>query len=171
LKEDLENMSNVTIEELREEQLQDILQIYNYYIENTTATFHAHEMSSDEMRELVFFNADKYQSFVLKENETILGYVSLKQYSKREAYDNTAEVTIYLRHDCIGKGVGSMAVRFIEEFAREKGIHALLAGICGENTDSIRLFERSGYVKCAHYREVGRKFGRILDVVAYEKLI
>lgn len=164
-------MSSVTIEELREEHLKSVLDIYNYYIVNTTSTFHGHQMSEDEMRELVFLGSDKYKSFVLKAGETVSGYVILKQYSKREAYDNTAEVTVYLKHDCIGKGLGRTASRFIEQYAKEKGIHALLAIICGENTESIRLFERSGYFKCAHYKEVGKKFGRILDVVTYEKLI
>lgn len=164
-------MSSILVEEFGEEHLQSALDIYNYYVKNTTATFHAHEMSKDEMRELIFYHSDKYKTFVLKENEMVLGYVSLKQYSKREAYDATAEVTVYLKHDCIGRGIGSRAVRFIEGYAKDKGMRALLAGICGENTQSIRLFERNGFFKCAHYREVGRKFGRILDVVAYEKII
>jgi phosphinothricin acetyltransferase len=164
-------MNNVSIEEFGEEHLQGALEIYNYYIMNTTATFHAHEMSEDEMRELVFLNSDKYKSFAVMDDDAVVGYVILKQYSKREAYDQTAEVTIYLKHDHIGKGIGRMAAQFIELFAKEKGIHALLAIICGENIDSIRLFERSGYFKCAHYKEVGKKFGRILDVVTYEKLI
>jgi phosphinothricin acetyltransferase len=111
-------MSGVIIEEFGEEHLQSALDIYNYYIANTTATFHTRELSKDEMRELVFFHSDKYKTFVLKDNGAILGYVSLKPYSKREAYEKTAEVTVYIRQDHIGGGLGRTAVRYIEEFGR-----------------------------------------------------
>jgi phosphinothricin acetyltransferase len=164
-------MSNVLIEELRDEHLPEILEIYNYYIKNTTVTFHAHELSADEMREIVFFDSDQYKTFIIKEEEKLCGYVILTQYRKREAYNGTAEVTVYLRDDCCGRGLGSMAVRHVEQLAKEKGIHALLAIICGENVKSIALFEKNGYFKCAHYKEVGKKFGRFLDVVSYEKII
>lgn len=164
-------MNSVMIEELKEEHLPEVSEIYNYYIVNTTVTFHMHELSADEMRDIVFFDSDKYKSFIIKQDEKVCGYVILAQYKKREAYDGTAEVTVYLKDDCCGRGIGSMAVRFVEQHAREKGFHALLAFICGENVKSIALFEKNGYFKCAHYKEIGRKFGRLLDVVSYEKII
>jgi phosphinothricin acetyltransferase len=67
--------------------------------------------------------------------------------------------------------VGSAALSFIESRAREREFHNLLAIICGENIASIRLFEKHGYTQCAHYHEVGKKFGRWLDVVSFEKLL
>lgn len=164
-------MENVNIEELQEEHLRAVLDIYTYYILNSTATFHDHALTMDEMREIVFFDTDQYKSFIIKEKDAICGYAILTQYKKREAYNGTAEVTVYLKHDCVGKGIGSLAVRFVEQLAKEKGFHALLAIICGENDKSIALFEKNGYFKCAHYKEVGMKFGRRLDVVSYEKII
>jgi L-amino acid N-acyltransferase YncA len=50
-------------------------------------------------------------------------------------------------------------------------MHVLMATICGENDKSIRLFEKNGYFKCAHYKEVEEKFGELLDVVAYQKIL
>lgn len=90
---------------------------------------------------------------------------------KREAYDSTAEATVYLKPGFTGKGIGNLAVKFIEEYALTQGFHALIALICGENTESIKVFEKNGYEKCAHYKEVGKKFGQWLDVVAYQKII
>jgi phosphinothricin acetyltransferase len=80
-------------------------------------------------------------------------------------------VTIYLKPEYTGKGVGSRALEFLEKVAVEKKFHVLLAIICGENEQSINLFMRRGFEKCGHYREVGRKFGRLLDVVSYQKII
>lgn len=164
-------LHNVQIEELREEHLRQVLDIYTYYVLNSTATFHMHIPAPEEMREIVFFNNDRNKSYVLIEDGEVCGYAILSKYGKREAYDNTAEVTVYLKHDCLGKGLGRQAVSFLEKAAKEKGFHALIAIICGENVQSIALFERCGYFKCAHYKEVGKKFDRLLDVVCYEKII
>jgi L-amino acid N-acyltransferase YncA len=164
-------MDDLRFEEMQEKYLPEVLEIYNYYVVNTTATFHAKPLSLDEMRELVFFENPKYKTFVMIENTHICGYVLLTQHKKREAYDGTAEVTVYLKPNSIGKGLGSLAIKYMEEVAKQHQIHVLVATICGENTRSIKLFDKNGYAKCAHYREVGEKFGQLLDVVAYQKIL
>lgn len=162
---------HITFESIQDEHLKSVLEIYTHYVLNTTATFHKHVPSLAEMKELVFFTSPLYQTFVVLEEGKLCGYVILTQHKKREAYDTTAEVTIYLRPESVGKGIGKLALQKIEAFAATKEIHALVATICGENTSSIALFERNGYTKCAHYREVGRKFDQWLDLVAYEKIV
>jgi L-amino acid N-acyltransferase YncA len=154
---------------LQEAQLPIIRKIYNYYIKNTTATFHTQPLTPGEMRELVFFNSPKYQTYAICHQEQVYGYVLLTQHKKRAAYDRTAEVALYLAPDFTGMGIGSQALHFIEKHARQAGIHVLVATICGENQRSISLFAKNGYTKCAHYHEVGRKFDRWLDLVAFEK--
>ena len=161
----------IVFEEVKEEHLQVLREIYTYYVLNTTATFHAHELTIDEMKKLVIFENEKYRTILIKQDEILYGYVILTQYKPREAYDSTAEVTVYLKPEYIGKGIGSTALQYIEAFANERGIHALMATICGENRKSINLFERNGYERCAHFKEIGKKFGQLLDIVQYEKLI
>lgn len=164
-------MANVSFEEINLEHLPTVLDIYTYYVLNTTATFHAHAFNIEEFKGIVFFENEKYRTFVVKDDGNICGYVLLTQHKNREAYDGTAEVTVYLKPDYIGQGVGSLAIQYIEDYARGKDIHVLVATICGDNTKSINLFERNGYMKCAHYKEVGRKFGQLLDIVALQKII
>lgn len=164
-------MENIRFEEIKDEHLQKILDIYNYYVSNTTVTFHDHALSLNEMKEIVYFGNSIYKTYVVYEGQNIAGYVILTRYKVREAYRNTAEVTIYLKPDSIGKGIGRQAVGYIEDYARTVGIHALIASICGENVKSINLFTCCGYFKCAHYKEVGTKFNQILDTVAYEKIL
>ncbi len=117
------------------------------------------------------FRNQKYKTFIILQDNVICGYITLSQYKDREAYDRTAKVSIFLKPDCTGAGIGSRAVKFIEEYAATQGIHVLIASISGENSRSIKLFEKSGYEKCAHYKEIGKKFGRLLDVVAFQKKI
>ena len=163
-------MEDSHFEEITEDYLAEILEIYNYYVENTTTTFHAHTLNATEMRELVFFENPKYQTYVILVGDEVCGYVILTQHKKRETYDATAEVTIYLKAEWIGKDLGTRALTYIESVAQACEIHTLIATICGENAKSIRLFENNGYSKCAHYKEVGKKFGNLLDVVAYQKI-
>lgn len=158
-------------EKITPELVSEVREIYLYYINNSTATFHKHEVSMDEMKELVIFNNPKYESYVIKKENSICGYVILTQYKVREAFDQTAEVTIYLKHGYEGLGIGRCAIEFIEERARTKEIHTLIALICGENKASLKLFKRSGYEVCAHYKEVGYKFDRWLDLISLQKII
>jgi len=162
---------NVTFEAIRPEHLQQVLEIYTYYVLNTTATFHTNPPSLEEMKRMVFFDNPRYQTFVILEGEVVCGYVLLNQFKNREGYDRTAEVTLYLNPDYVGKGIGSRALQHIEAFARTKDVRVLVSIICGENQRSIDVFTRNGYTQCACYRQVGEKFGQLLDVLAYQKIL
>lgn len=164
-------MGSLFFREMKEEYLEKVLMIYNHYILNTTATFHSHPLTPEEMREIVFFANEKYKTFVLSDETEVIGYVLLTQHKKREAYDGTAEVTVYLEPSHTGRGFGGEAIKHIEEYAEKQRLHVLVATICGENAASIRVFEKNGYNKCAHYKEVGQKFGQLLDVVALQKIL
>jgi phosphinothricin acetyltransferase len=164
-------MEKIIFEELNEGHLKDVLDIYNWYVQNSTATWHYHTLDEEEMRPLVLSDNDRYGSYAIRRGGDICGYVSVRQYKTREAYSDTAEIGIYLRNDCCGKGIGDAAVKHIERFAREKGFHVLIASISGDNESSVKVFEKNGYEKCAHYREVGQKFGKRLDNVAYQKIL
>jgi L-amino acid N-acyltransferase YncA len=64
-----------------------------------------------------------------------------------------------------------MALMHLEKMAAEAGLRNLLGVISGDNQNSIALFEKAGYTKCAHYKNVGEKFNKLLDVVSFQKEI
>lgn len=101
----------------------------------------------------------------------LAGYCFLTYHKKRPAYDRTAEISIYLKPEFSGKGIGKAALRYLEDVAKEVGLKNLVGVITGDNLSSMALFERTGFVKCAHFKNVGEKFGKVLDVVAYQKEI
>lgn len=163
--------NNLRFEEVQEEHLPKIMDIYNYYVLNTTISFHTEALTISEIRSNVMDQNDKYKSYVIVEDESIKGYILITRHKNKQAYDVTAEVTIYLDPNHLGGGIGSAAVPFLEEAGRKHGFHVLVATICTENERSIRLFERHGYIKCAHFKEIGFKFGRRLDIASYQKII
>lgn len=70
-------MDNYYLETLKDDQLKEIMEIYNHYVINTTATFHARPLSLEEMKELVFFDNPKYKTFVIFDNNNLCGFVIL----------------------------------------------------------------------------------------------
>jgi L-amino acid N-acyltransferase YncA len=163
---------SIIFESMTTERLSFVRELYNYYVRTSTATFHMHELSDEEMTGLVFFDDPRHCSFIIEIDDVPCGYATLRPFNlSREGYRNTAEVSVYLLPELIGRGIGRIAVEFLEKKARETDLHVLVASICAENAASSRLFERCGFVRCAHYREVGNKFGRLLDVVDLQKII
>jgi len=154
-----------------EKDLPVIKEIYDHYILNSTATFHSRPVTVTELKELLNFPRRRYPAFTIRAGGKIIGYCFLTRYKNREAYDRTAELSIYLRPECTGKGIGPAALRHLEKAAKRSGIHVLIGTLCGENTQSIRLMETAGYSRAARLKNVGEKFGKVLDVVIYQKEI
>lgn len=164
-------MVDLKFVEINETYLPQVLEVYNYYIQNSTATFHTQPVTLEEMRGIVYYSDSRFKTFVILNQENLCGYCILACFKAREAYNITAEATLYLHRDFTGKGIGSQALQFLEKQARQNGFHSLISVICGENTASIKLFEKNGYTKCAHFKEIGKKFGKLLDIVEYQKLL
>ena len=121
------------------------------------------------MREKVFFSKPIYGSFLIKDKEIVAGYCSLMSWKKQEAYNCTAEISIYLKPEFTAKGIGSEAIKYLENMAKKNNIKTLIAGCSGENTVSIKLFEKNGFTQCAHFEKMGYKLGRLLDTVYLQK--
>jgi phosphinothricin acetyltransferase len=101
----------------------------------------------------------------------VLGWASLSRWSERAAYDGTGETSFYVRPDARGRRVGSLLMDALLAHARSAGFHVLLARIVAGNEASERLHERAGFVRVGVMREVGRKFGRWLDVGLWELML
>lgn len=164
-------MEQIKLRELTENDLWIVKEIYNYYIVNSTATFHTEKITIEELKDTIPVDQPKYKSFLVIFNNIVCGYCYISQYKKRQAYDRTAEVTVYLKPNSTGLGIGKQVLLQLEKIAAKSGISVLIGIISGDNISSIALFEKCGYEKCAHFKQVGEKFGKILDVVAYQKTI
>jgi len=147
--------------------------IYNEAVLNTTASYD-YEPRNMEHR-VAWFDAHEQQRlpiFVAVDGESrVTGWSSLSRYHDREGYRFTVENTIYVAAPRRGKGVGTLLLPPLIEAARALGLRAIIAAIDGENVASIRLHARFGFAHVGHFKQVGFKFNRWLDVVYMEKLI
>ena len=123
------------------------------------------------MESTLSLNHPIYKSFVVIVDEKIIGFCYIGQFRKKEAYDISAEITLYIKHNFTGKKIGVEMLTFMEKVAKEVGIKNLIGVITSENLGSLKLFERCGYFKCGHLKNIGIKFGRALDVISYQKEI
>jgi L-amino acid N-acyltransferase YncA len=164
-------MSEVTFVNIAEQHLPEVLRIYNHFVLNTTVSFDMTPRTLDQIRASVINENRRYPSFVIIEEGLIKGYVLIAQHKVKQAYDATGEVTIYLNPEYVGRGLGGLALTFIEAKARTLDFHVLVATICAENDSSKYLFGKHGYSQCAHFKQVGYKFNRRLDIVSYQKIL
>lgn len=164
-------MESISFQPVTDDILRALVDILNYYIEHTTVSFYTEKLSVDDMREKVIFDDSPFRAFSIKQAEKIIGYCAVSPWKKQQAYRHTGEINIYLAPDYTGKGIGSRAICFLEEHAKANDIHNLIAGLCAENYQSKRLFEKNGFVQCAYFKEVGKKFGRTLDTMYLQKLV
>ncbi len=162
---------NIEFFDLTESDLELVKEIYDYYIENSTATYYTEKITIDELKKFIPVQQKKYKSFLVKMDNEPCGFCYISQYKKRQAYDRTAELSLYLKTEYSGRGIGKEVLDYLEKVALDSGISVLIGIISGDNETSIKLFEKNGYEKCAHYRQVGEKFNKILDVVSYQKIL
>jgi phosphinothricin acetyltransferase len=145
-----------------------IAEIYNYYIKNTHQTFETEALSADEMRARISEIIENYPYVAAEENGVIYGYAYATQFKLRQAYEYSAEVSIYVRSEAKQKGIGTLLYDKLFEELRQTDIHAIMAGISLPNDGSVRFHEKLGFEKVAHFKQVGYKLGRWVDVGYWE---
>ena len=143
--------------------------IYNHYIEHTTITFEEVVLHADEMRGRMEKVMAGYPWFVAEVDGEILGYAYGRAFHERSAYRFTCEAAVYLRQDAGGRRLGTQLYSALLEELRQRGIHVVIGGIALPNDASMALHKKFGFQEAAHYREVGWKFERWIDV-AYLQL-
>ena len=145
-------------------------EIFNHWVESSTASFHEASLTPEEFAaEILHLPDPRHGAFGVRVDGALAGYVTVAPFKGRCAYRDSAEVSVYLAPDQCGRGLGAQALEYAVAHARTQGLHVLIAVICAENTASLAAFERAGFVEVGRLREVGRKFGRLLDV-AYLQL-
>ena len=101
----------------------------------------------------------------------VVGYAYATTWKSRCAYRYSAETSVYLSQQCVRKGIGSKLMQELIVRLRALVLHSILAGIALPNEASIALHEKLGFEKVAHFKEVGRKFDRWIDVAYWELIL
>lgn len=144
--------------------LGQITEIYNDAIEKTIATFDT-EPKTVEQQESWFASHDaRHPILIAEEDGLITAWASLSQWSDRCAYSDTAEISLYVKEDYRRKGIGKQLMAAIIQEGKTAGLHSVIARIAGSNKISADMCQSFGFQYIGTMREVGKKFGNLLDV-------
>ena len=142
-----------------------IVAIYNYSVTTTAISFEEDIVSADAMRQRI---ADVQESnlpwLVAVIDGAVAGYAYATKWRVRHAYRFSVESTVYIARELAGLGLGTALYAALIERLKSNDRHLVIGGIALPNEASVRLHEKMGFVKVAHFSEVGRKFDRWIDV-------
>jgi phosphinothricin acetyltransferase len=141
-----------------------IAEIYNDAVLHSVATFDAEPKTAEDREQWLAEHDERHPVLVAEDAGLVVAWASLTEWSDRPAYSETAEVSLYVRDGYRGRGIGHELLRAAIEAGRQVGLHTLIARITEGNAPSIRLAEWAGFTEVGVMREVGRKFGKWLDV-------
>jgi len=155
------------------DELPGILAIYNEVIEHSTAVYALAPTTLAERR--AWFEArleSGYPVLVAIERDAVFGFASFGDWRGTwPGYRYSVEHTVHVRADARGRSLGTQLVAALFPLALALGKHVMIGGIDASNVSSIRFHERLGFERVAHFREVGHKFGRWLDLVFVQRLL
>jgi L-amino acid N-acyltransferase YncA len=147
--------------------------IYNSEVTGSTVTFDLVPRSPDDQRAWLAAHAGAHPAVVAEASEggPVVGFGSLSPYRDRPAYSTTVEDSVYVDDGWRGKGVGRALLGELVNLAGRHGFHSVIGRIVGGHEASIALHRACGFELVGVEREVGRKFGRWLDVVVMQHLL
>lgn len=164
---------NNEIRDASEADLPGILAIYNAAVEHTTAIWNENLVDLTNRRAwLAERSGAGFPVLVARDAAgEVVGYASYGAWRPHDGYKHTVEHSVYVRADQRGKGLGPRLMQALIERARSAGLHVMVGAIESENTASIRLHQRLGFAITGQMPQVGRKFGRWLDLTFMQLIL
>ena len=146
--------------------------IYNLEVTQSTVTFDLVPRSLEEQVEWIEEHAGGHPAIVAVDDDgVVVGFASLTPYRPRPAYAPTVEDSVYVDRNRRGEGIGKLLLDDLVTLARDHGFHSVIARIVGDGGASIALHAACGFVEIGREQEVGRKFGKWLDVVLMQRML
>jgi len=145
--------------------------IYNREVTGSSVTFDLVPRTLSDQRAWLDARAGAHPSVVAVDGPLVIGFGSLSPYRDRPAYATTVEDSVYVGPEHQGRGVGVALLGELVRLANAHGFHTVMARIVEGHAASIALHRACGFEVVGTEREVGRKFGRWLDVVLMQRML
>ena len=149
----------------------ELMRIYNREVLETTATLDAEPRSLEDQIRWLDERSLGHCVLVAATDDGLAGFASLSPFKLRAAYRPTVENSVYVDLAFQRRGIGRLLMDELVIRARMHGFHSVIARIADGNPGSIALHEVLGYKVVGVERQVGRKFGRWLDVTEMQLML
>ena len=155
-----------------ETDLPAMLAIYNQIVATSTAIYRDDPTTLEERAEWLHGReAAGFPTIVAARGGEVLGFASYGPWRGAfPGYRHSVEHSVHMAEAARGLGLGAALMGHLIDLAREAGVHVMLGAVDADNSASLRFHEKLGFAPVAHFHEVGRKFGRWLDLVFVEKV-
>jgi L-amino acid N-acyltransferase YncA len=152
---------NYTIEPMSEIHRQGVMDVFNYYVDNSYAAFPEHRLPYEFFDKLVGMIKD-YPSVVVKDRlMNVTGFAFLRPYYFDSTLKRTAEITYFLMPEMARQGIGTKILDNFIEQARNMGVDNILACISSRNEESLRFHAKNGFAECGRSPELALNSVRI----------
>ena len=148
-----------------------IRQIYNLEVETSTVTLDLVPRTLEQQQDYIARRAGTYAVVVAVDRHAAVGFGSLSPYRDRPGYNATAEDSVYVHRRHQGRGVGRLLLGELVAVAQSHGFHSLIARVAAGHVVSRGLHESLGFGLIGTEREVGRKFGRWIDIDLLQRML
>ncbi|WP_010520236.1 arsinothricin resistance N-acetyltransferase ArsN1 family B [Aquimarina agarivorans] len=146
-----------------------VAEIYNYYILNSVVTFEETPIDANEMKQrMESVVSASYPWLVYEISGEVVGYAYATRWKGRCAYKHSVESTVYLKNGKSAQGIGTALYTELLKLLMQKNIHAIIGGVALPNAASVCLHEKFDFQKVAHFKEVGFKFQKWIDVAYWQ---
>ncbi|MBL6080772.1 N-acetyltransferase [Belnapia sp. T18] len=167
-------LSTIRVRPSAEDDVDAIAATYGHHVLHGTGSFETEPPNEDDMRRRRADVLARGLPYLVAEggDGAILGYAYASAYRPRAAYRNTAENSVYVRHDVNGRGIGRLLLQELLTQCEALGVRQMVA-VVGDsaNLASVRLHEAFGFRLVGTLRSVGRKHGRWLDTVLLQRAL
>jgi len=152
------------IRTVKPQDAQTIVDIYNYYVEHSTATFEEKCIDNAEMLKRIKKVTELNLPWLVLEVENkVIGYAYATPWKVRSAYRYSVESTVYCSPESLGQGLGYQLYQALFTELQKLPIHSVMGGITLPNPASVALHEKLGMSQVAHFHQIGQKFDKWLD--------
>ncbi|MEO8398697.1 MAG: N-acetyltransferase family protein [Ignavibacteriaceae bacterium] len=149
---------------------QSIIDIMNYFIENTEACYPDKKIGKEFVERIK--SSDGYPFYVVENNDKkVLGFALLKKFREYDVFNRTAVITYFILPEYTGKGLGKKLLSLLIRDAKEMGIDNILAHISSWNEGSLNFHKKNGFFECGRFEKVAKKFNKDFDMIWMQKFI
>jgi phosphinothricin acetyltransferase len=147
-----------------------ITEIYNEAILTTAATFDTEPKTVIDRKKWFKAHGPRNPVIVAEIDGNVIGWASLSEWSTRCAYADTVELSLYIKEIFRNRGIGKLLMQAVLGEGKKAGLHTVISRITGGNDVSINLHHQFDFKDIGVMKEVGNKFGTLLDVYMLQKM-
>ncbi|MEW6186967.1 MAG: N-acetyltransferase family protein [Thermodesulfobacteriota bacterium] len=148
-----------------------VIDLFNYYIENSFAAYPEQKVSYDFF-DLLLKAGEGYPTLSVKEPAAgVIGFGMLRPYHPFPVFSRTAEISYFIAPEWTGRGIGEKMLSYLLEKGKDQGLSSILASISSLNPGSLRFHQKNGFKECGRLQKVGEKQGQVFDVVYMQRFL